>query len=130
MRFALVIIATSLVACTPTDPVDLGATCNAARGSQGCAKGNKLAACSGGTWQESMSCPGPKGCYRQKAGHGGSVPLCDEGLARAGNACSDARDVYCSDDRKSRLGCKDGRWYVQTTCTKGCSYNPSGITCD
>lgn len=130
MRTGFLAMSLFLAGCTSKEPVDLGAACNSFSATQACAKGNKLAACSGGKWQESMSCPGPKGCYLHAGGHGSKTPLCDDGLARAGNACADARDVYCSEDRRSRLGCKDGRWYVQTSCPKGCSYDPKGITCE
>lgn len=134
MRLALVVIALTVAlgaaACTSKEPVDLGASCGSFSGNEACAKGNKLAACSGGKWQESMSCPGPKGCYLHKGGHGSTTPLCDDGLARAGDLCADARDVLCSEDKKSRLACKNGRWAVQASCAKGCSYNPQGITCD
>jgi hypothetical protein len=128
MRFALVGLL--LVACTPTEPVELGATCSSVSVKEACAKGGKLATCSGGKWQESMSCLGPKGCYLHKGGHGSTTPLCDEGLARPGNPCADARDVLCSEDKKARLACKGGRWQVQAACAKGCSYNPNGITCE
>lgn len=126
----LSVVAFVAVACAPSEPVDIGASCSVASVTQACAKGNKLATCNGGKWQESMSCPGTKGCYLHAAGHGSKTPLCDESLAREGNACSDARDVVCSEDRRSRLGCKGGRWSIQASCPKGCVHVPTGIACD
>jgi hypothetical protein len=125
MRLALALVL--LVACDPKEPVALGTSCSTT-GKQACAVG-KLAQCTGGKWQESMTCPGPKGCYLFKGGHGSTSPLCDDGLARAGNPCGDARDVYCAEDRRSKLACKNGRWQIAETCAQGCSYDPNGISC-
>ena len=126
---ALVLLASIFVcACAPTEPVELGAACSS-NGQEACAVG-KLAQCSGGKWQETLTCTGPAACQRKTMGHGSTVPICDEGLGRVGNVCSSAMHLACSEDRRSQLVCSSGRWTVQKSCPKGCSYPKNQVVCE
>ena len=129
MRLAPALFVLSLWACTPKEPVEIGASCGGADKIEACAVG-KLALCSGGKWQESMSCPGPNACTRKAGGHGGSAPICDDARGRAGNVCNKGGDDICSEEGHARLRCTGGRWQSQGTCPKRCGWNQSGIVCE
>lgn len=128
MRFVLVAWLPLIGACTPKEPVEIGASCSATEKIEACATG-KLALCRGGTWRETMTCPGAQGCYRKAIGHGSTAALCDDAVARAGNACATARQSICSEDRRSQLVCEGGVWRVQATCAGACSWDAKGIVC-
>ncbi len=128
MRFVFVAWPVLVVACTPKEPVEIGASCSAIEKIEACATG-KLALCRGGTWRETMTCPGAQGCYRKAIGHGSTAAICDDAVARAGNACGTARQQICSEDRRAQLVCQGGAWRVEASCKEACSWDSKGIVC-
>lgn len=130
MRSVVLALLLSMIACAcnPQEPVQLGASCSR-NGQEACAVG-KLALCSGGKWQEELTCTGPAACQRKTMGHGSSVPICDEGLAREGNACTAVMQLACSEDRRWQMVCSSGRWRAQKRCANGCSYPKNQVVCE
>jgi hypothetical protein len=116
----------SILACTPKEPVEVGASCSSVQKTEACAIGNKAVLCRGGTWPEWATCRGPTGCTRYFVGHGSTAIHCDGAHGRAGGLCRDERMVRCSEDGASRLVCHGGRWSVQAPCAGGCSEEGRG----
>jgi hypothetical protein len=125
MRVAIV-VSFLLAGCTPKEPVEIGAPCSVADKVEACAVG-KLAVCSGGKWQETMTCPG--GCSRKTIGHGSTAAICDDAVARAGKLCNTWHQRICSEDRHTQLVCEGGRWHGEASCAEGCSWGSKGIEC-
>lgn len=126
MRSVFVVFGLLLFACTPKEPVEIGASCSAAEKIEACAVG-KVALCVGGKWQETVSCP--QGCTRKTIGHGSTAAVCGETFARVGNVCSTWKSRICSEDRNSQLVCEGGRWKMEKACSTSCTYSNSGIAC-
>lgn len=128
MRSAFAVLLLAFTACTPKEPVEIGSACSSSQKIEACAVG-KLARCVGGTWQETTTCAGPKGCYRKAIGHGSTAAICDDARGRPGNVCEPRKQRICSEDGHAQLTCEGGRWRDEKTCARGCGWNADGIDC-
>lgn len=69
-----------------------------------------------------LRCGGETGCgTREGSAH------CDQGLARAGEACAGA--TACSEDRSTLLVCRGGRFVEGARCPHGCILEIDRATC-
>lgn len=121
------IVVLSFAACAPKEPVDLGGQCPS-ESQEACAVG-KLAVCNRGKWTETMTCTGPRACYRMPT-RTGSAPVCDEGRGRVGTACKPWGQIICGEDNHAQLVCEKGLWRMKANCPKACGWNESGNFCE
>jgi hypothetical protein len=75
-----------------------------------------------------MTCLGPAGC--QKVGK--DEVACDNPVARVGDGCNQKDDVACTEDRKSAVVCREGRFMVSQACKgpRGCTAKGDNVHCD
>jgi len=126
MRF-LFVFAAALAACTPKEPVEIGASCSVGDKIEACGTG-KLAVCVRGKWEQSLICP--DGCVRKTIGHGSTAPICETAVAREDMVCTLDMSHICSEDGHAQLVCKGGRWKTQKPCATPCTFPKTGIVCD
>jgi hypothetical protein len=73
------------------------------------------------------SCRGPKGCrlLPDNKNH------CDDSMARSGDACDTPDEVSCSEDAKTELVCRRGKYVVKAVCTRkgGCEVKEGQLYC-
>ena len=122
--FAAVVL---LAACTPNEPVTIGASCSATEKIEACAVG-KVAVCVGGKWEESLVCP--DGCVRKAIGHGSTAPICENAVANADMICTTGGSRICSADGHAQLVCQGRRWKTEKPCPTRCAYPKTGIICE
>jgi len=107
---------------TPCDPDKDRATCGVDRKSQiHCTAEHR--------WAVERICRGPSGCQKLAI----DDPLtCDITFAEVGDACriEEQSRTTCSVDKKATLGCSDGKWKIESTCTKPCTWDDATVLCD
>jgi len=98
--------------CDRGDP-DPGDSCTSDARLQFCASDKKaFVTCKEGKFVVRQKCPGPNGCRSQSAG----VVSCDPyGAFAAGDDCFFIQSV-CTNDNKSLLACKDGKFALDKEC--------------
>lgn len=110
--------------CDRGDPAP-GESCTSDARLQFCASDKKaFVTCKDGKFVVRQKCPGPNGCRNMSAG----VISCDpNGAFAVGDDCFFLQNV-CTQDGKTLLGCKDGKFALDKECPgpKRCS----GIQCD
>jgi hypothetical protein len=81
---------------------------------------------SGGRFETSNSCRGPKGCYIAN-----DLVYCDQSLAREGDPCRPVDNHSCSEDAGSELKCSaERRWTHQRDCPRsGCRIANNEVYC-
>lgn len=81
--------------------------------------------CLNGKWKTVSRCRGPKGCQAK-------FPLvdCDTSIAMAGDVCGKQGNAACSQDEKSILECKDGKFVVTEKCDGKCKAQGLFVKCD
>lgn len=108
-----------------------GDVCPAAlEGKTGCRVGNKeRLTCKGGKY-EIEECKGADGCTLEQSG----MATCDPGAPKLSEACKvDERIQRCSEDAKSFLQCRSGKWTLAQPCpgSNGCVEKGGGlVSCD
>jgi len=82
--------------------------------------------CLAGKW-EPVTCRGAKGCFQN-----GNDAECDQSVASDKETCSAAGDHACTEDKKSVLACKQGKWSTAAACRgpKGCVREGGKADCD
>lgn len=75
---------------------------------------------------EPLACRGAKGCAAD-----GDRTLCDEDVAREGDACNRSGET-CSEDKKSMLHCEKNHWKLVESCggPKACAVVDKSVQCD
>ncbi len=93
-----------------------------------CAGDKQALACHEGKWEE-IACKGPGGCNSNR---GAAERVCDQSVVDETDACSLAKDVVCSQDKKGMLECKDRHWTFLQSClgARGCTTEPKRVVCD
>jgi hypothetical protein len=119
------------VTCDLGQP-ELGTTCDATKDRATCGRDHKSHIhCDASThkWTVERICRGPSGCQRLSVNE---QQVCDITLADVGDPCriDEASRTVCSSDRKAKLGCKDGKWSVESACAQPCGYDDGTVTCD
>ncbi|MBN2197328.1 MAG: hypothetical protein JW751_31285 [Polyangiaceae bacterium] len=105
---SLALLVAALLACKASKPT-AGGDCEP-EGDNACENPTTHLACRGGKWQ-AFSCKGPKGCTVSN-----NVVECDATIATVDTACDDKGNGACSEDKKSYLECKDGKWKLSSGC--------------
>jgi hypothetical protein len=118
------------VKCDLGEP-ELGASCDPATARTTCGMDRKshIRCNADHRWAVERICRGPSGCQRLAVNES---QVCDITLAEVGDPCrvDEASRIVCSVDKKSKLGCKNGKWAVEEACAKPCAYEDGTITCD
>jgi hypothetical protein len=81
--------------------------------------------CEAGKWKMVGKCNGPKGCEAK-------FPFvnCDNSVSSAGDPCSKDGDAACSDDGKSILECKNGKFEATQKCDGKCVASGLFVKCE
>jgi hypothetical protein len=126
--------AASALACAALAALALGAGgCKPKAGaackidtSEFCLSEKEGLACHEGTW-EAMACKGPLGCTKN-----GSEFVCDQSVAKEGEACNVAGSFVCTAEKSSMLECVKNRWSLSQTCLgeRACVLTDKKVTCD
>ncbi len=91
-----------------------------------CVGAKSALACAHGA-EKLVECRGPDGCTQTDG-----KAVCDNALARTGDACDEEHDFACALDQKAALECQAGVFRVVDAYTgiAGCSLKGDEISCD